>query len=41
MVLVGEPAGDSFAVDPVLDEVDRFGWPGVGLGRRELAEGMG
>jgi hypothetical protein len=25
--------------DPVVGEVDRFGWPGVGLGRGELAEG--
>jgi hypothetical protein len=37
--IVGESAEDSFAMDPVLDEVDQFGWLGVGLGRCELAEG--
>jgi hypothetical protein len=26
-------------VDPVVGEVDRFGWPGTGLGWGELAEG--
>ena len=39
VVLVGESAEDLFPADPVLGEVDRFGWPGVGLGRGELAEG--
>jgi hypothetical protein len=39
VVLVHESAEDSFAVDPVLEKVDRFGWPGVGLSRCELAEG--
>jgi len=26
-------------MDAVAGEVDRFGWPGIGLGRGELAEG--
>jgi hypothetical protein len=36
---VGEPTEDLFPADPVLGEVDRFGWLGVGLGRGELSEG--
>ena len=39
MVLVGESAEDSFAAGPVLDEVDRVGWAGVGWDWCELAEG--
>jgi len=39
VVLVGESAEDLLPADPVLCEVDRFGWPGVGLSRCELAEG--
>jgi hypothetical protein len=35
---VGESAEDWFPADPVLCEVDRFGWPSVGLSRGELAE---
>ena len=31
MVLVHESAEDLYAADPVLEEVDRFGWPGPGL----------
>jgi hypothetical protein len=30
---------DLLLTDPVLGEVDRFGWPGVGLSRRELVKG--
>ena len=36
---MGESAEDLLPADPVVGEVDRFGWPGVGLGRGELAEG--
>ncbi len=36
---MGESAEDLFAADPVLGEVGRFWWPGVGLSRGELAEG--
>jgi hypothetical protein len=36
---VGESAEDLLPVDPVLGDVDRFGPPGIGLGRGELAEG--
>lgn len=36
---MGESAEDLFPADPVVGEVDRFGWPGVGLGRGKLAEG--
>jgi hypothetical protein len=36
---VGESPEYLFPVDPVVGEVDRFGWPGVGLSRCELAEG--
>ena len=39
LVLVCESTEDLFPADPVLGEVDRFGWPGVGLGRGELSEG--
>jgi len=39
VVLVGESAEDLFPADRVLGEVDRFGWPGAGLSRGELAEG--
>ena len=39
VVLVGEPAEDLRAVDPVLGEVDRFGPLGIGLGRGGLAGG--
>jgi hypothetical protein len=35
---VGESAEDLLPADPVLCEVDRFGWPSVGLSRGELAE---
>jgi hypothetical protein len=38
VVLVGESAEDLLPADPVLCEVDRFGWPGAGLSRGELAE---
>src|ERR1035437_8620035 len=38
LVFVCESAGDLFSADPVLGEVD-FRWPGVSLGRGELAEG--
>jgi hypothetical protein len=31
VVLVGEPAEDLLPADPVLGEVDRFWWTGVGL----------
>jgi hypothetical protein len=33
-----ESAEDWFSADPVLGEVDRLGWPGISLGRCELAE---
>lgn len=36
---MGEPSEDLLPTDPVLGEVDRFGWPGVGLSRRELVKG--
>ncbi len=36
---MGEPTEDLFPADPVVSEIDRFRWPGVGLGRGELAEG--
>ena len=36
---MGESAEDLPPADPVLSEADRFGWPGAGLGRAELAEG--
>ena len=36
---MGESEEDLFPTDPVVGEVDRFGWPGVGLSRCELAEG--
>jgi hypothetical protein len=39
VVLVGEPAKDLLPADPVLGEVDRFWWAGVGLSWGELAEG--
>jgi len=39
VVLVGESAEDLLPADPVLGDVDRFGPPGIGLGRSELAEG--
>jgi hypothetical protein len=39
VVLVGESPEDLFPADPVVGEVDRFGWPGAGLGRGELSEG--
>ena len=35
---MGESAEDLLPADPVLGEVDRFGRPGTGLGRSELAE---
>jgi hypothetical protein len=38
LVLVRESAEDLFSADPVLGEVD-LRWPGVSLGRGELAEG--
>jgi hypothetical protein len=38
VVLMGESAEDLFAVDPVLGEVDGFGWAGLCLSRGELAE---
>jgi len=38
VVLMGESAEDLFPADPVLGDVDRFGPPGIGLGRGELAE---
>jgi hypothetical protein len=38
LVLVYESAEDWFSADPVLGEVDRLRWPGVSLGRCELAE---
>jgi hypothetical protein len=37
VVLVGESAEDLLPAVPVLCEVDRFGWPSVGLSRGELA----
>jgi len=39
VVLVGESAEDLLPADSVLGDVDRFGPPGIGLGRGELAEG--
>jgi ferredoxin len=39
VILVGEPAKDSLPADPVLGEVDRFWWTGVGLSWGELTEG--
>jgi hypothetical protein len=39
LVLVRESAEDWFSADLVVGEVDRLGWPGVSLGRCELAEG--
>ena len=39
VVLVGESAEDLLPADPVLGEVDRFGWTGACLGWCELAEG--
>jgi hypothetical protein len=36
---VGESAEDLLPADPALSKVDRFGWPGAGLSRGELAEG--
>ena len=36
---MGEPSEDLLPTDPLLGEVDRFGWPGVGLSRRERAKG--
>jgi hypothetical protein len=36
---VGESPEYLFPADPVVGEVDRFRWPGVGLSRSELAEG--
>jgi len=36
---VGESAEDLLLADPALSKVDRFGWPGAGLSRGELAEG--
>ncbi len=36
---MGESAEDLFPADPVVGEVDRFGWSGADLGRGELAEG--
>jgi len=38
VVFVGESAEDLLPADPVLCEVDRFGWPGAGLSRGELSE---
>ena len=38
VVLMGKSAEDLFPVDPVLGEVDRLGWAGLCLIRRELAE---
>jgi hypothetical protein len=38
LVFVCDPAGDLFAADPVLGEVD-LRWPGAGLSRCELAAG--
>ena len=35
---MGESAEDLFPADPVVGEVDRSGWPGVGLRRGELAK---
>jgi hypothetical protein len=35
---MGESAEDLLTADPVLGEVDRVGWPGVSLGRCELAK---
>jgi len=35
---VGESAEDLFPADPVVGEVDRSWWPGVGLRRGELAK---
>ena len=35
---MGESAEDLLPADPVLGEVDRFGWLGVSLGRCELAK---
>jgi hypothetical protein len=39
VVLAGESAEDLFPADPVLGEVDRFGWTGACSSWRELAEG--
>src|SRR5438034_5154741 len=39
LILVSESVEDLFPPDPVLGEVDRFWWPGAGLGRGELSEG--
>ena len=36
---MGESAEDLLPADPVVGEVDRFGWPGAGLGWGELSEG--
>ena len=36
---MGESPEDLFPADPVVGEVDRFGWPGAGLGWGELSEG--
>ena len=36
---MGESAEDLLLADPALSKVDRFGWPGAGLSRGELAEG--
>ena len=36
---MGEPSEDLLPTDPVLGEVDRFGWPGVGLSGCELVKG--
>ena len=41
VVLVGESTKYLLPVDPVVGDVDRFGLPGIGLGRGELAEGNG
>jgi hypothetical protein len=38
VVLVGEPAENLSAVDPVLGEIDRLWWLSLGLSWCELAE---
>ena len=36
---MGESPEDLSPVDPVVGEVDRFGWPGTGLSWGELSKG--
>jgi hypothetical protein len=36
---VGESAEDLLPADPVVGEVDRYGWPTAGLGWGELSKG--